>query len=566
MRKMKMWAALVLTGVMLAATACGGGSSAPATTAAATEKAAEAETTKAAETEKAEETEAEEKAEAEETKAAATGDEGKYMVFEYESNGNKVNHDTLVASGMGDTYLWLKPGGEAELYLFNQSIDATWKPGVVTTYGTADYTYELDGDTLTLDMAGVTYIMKRDDAAVLTASSGGSQTASGTYPAGIYYTTFLGDMSIQEFAGLMGGTVEEYCEIMKFELKEDGTMVFYGDGKAEEGTWTLEGDVLTIEADGETMTGILDGDTLTIDLEGETLIMSTNKPVDDGTAVTTGKDEGESEAESAGDLIVPDGVPNGDGLMSEEEIQKGYVWMNKVAKDIWHTSYEELAEHFGVEGAFDYEEYSDHMGYNKRYYKWISTEDEDHFIYVNFGDVNHDDVYVVTGFNSSGFSSADAEAKYLDIVQAEESEAGKAAAANMAMKDFTVDAAPGNDYNVKVSMQIPESGWAWDEARRHLVENEDIYAFGVGFIQIKADDKVEDFDFYKADFENYKDIDDREIDGVTFKGRTYKSIGYDWTEYIAQIDDGRAVSIGVVRVDISDGSMGDKIINSMKFQ
>ena len=245
--------------------------------------------------------------------------------------------------------------------------------------------------------------------------------------------------------------------------------------------------------------------------------------------------------------------------------------MNKVAKDIFHTTYEELAEHFGVEGKFDKEEYSEHMKVNKRYYFWISKEDKNHFIYVNFEEDDPDGapgVYTVSGFNSSGFSASEAEAKYLDVVKAEESEAGKAAAANAAMKDFSVDIHPWGDKEttVTVSMQVPEAGWAYDESRDKLVENEDINTFGAGFIQFKLEPEVSKFDFYKDKFENYKEIDDREIGGVTFNGRTYKNIGYEWTEYIAQLEDGKAMSIGIVRVDMSEGSMGDKILNSITFK
>ena len=174
--------------------------------------------------------------------------------------------------------------------------------------------------------------------------------------------------------------------------------------------------------------------------------------------------------------------------MSEEEVQKGYVWMNKVAKDIFHTTYEELAEHFGVEGKFDKEEYSEHMKVNKRYYFWISKEDKNHFIYVNFEEDDPDGapgVYTVSGFNSSGFSASEAEAKYLDEVKAEATEADKAAAANMAMKDFSVDIHPfaHDEVTLSVSAQIPESGWAYDEKKDHLVENEDVNTFGAGFIR-----------------------------------------------------------------------------------
>ena len=64
------------------------------------------------------------------------------------------------------------------------------------------------------------------------------------------------------------------------------------------------------------------------------------------------------------------------------------------------------------------------------------------------------------------------------------------------------------------------------------------------------------FDFYKDKFENYQEIGEREIGGVTFQGRTYKRIGYEWTEYIAQIEEGKAVSIGIVKADISEGTAG----------
>ena len=102
-------------------------------------------------------------------------------------------------------------------------------------------------------------------------------------------------------------------------------------------------------------------------------------------------------------------------------------------------------------------------------------------------------------------------------------------------------------------MQIPESGWSYDEGKDHLVENEDPSRFGAGFIQFEVKKTVEKFDFYKDKFENYQEIGDREFGGVTFKGSTYKNIGYDWTEYVVQLDDDHALSIGIVDVDITEG-------------
>ena len=61
-------------------------------------------------------------------------------------------------------------------------------------------------------------------------------------------------------------------------------------------------------------------------------------------------------------------------------------------------------------------------------------------------------------------------------------------------------------------------------------------------------------------------IADREISGITFQGRTYKRIGYDWIEYVAQIDDGRALSIGLTKLDCVPGTMPDIILTNMTFQ
>ncbi len=105
--------------------------------------------------------------------------------------------------------------------------------------------------------------------------------------------------------------------------------------------------------------------------------------------------------------------------MTEEQVQKGYVWMNEVNKSIFDTTYEEIVAYFGgVEGAFVKEEYSDHMKANYRYCEWISKDDDSHFIYVNFKEESPC-VYTVSGYNTSGFSSKEALEKYLDIVKAE---------------------------------------------------------------------------------------------------------------------------------------------------
>ena len=257
----------------------------------------------------------------------------------------------------------------------------------------------------------------------------------------------------------------------------------------------------------------------------------------------------------------------GDGIVTEEQVQKGYVWMNEVNNNIFDATYDDIVAYFGVEGQFVKEEYSDHMKANYRYYKWISKDDDSHFIYVNFKEKSPG-IYTVSAYNTSGFSGTEAIAKYLDTVKAEAAEANRAASANAEMKDFSVEIAQfaKDDVKVKIMTKIPVSGWSFDDGKRRLVENDDPTAFGAGAIQFEVRENVEKFDYYKDDFENYQDIEDRVIGGITFRGRTYKYIGYDWIQYIAQLDDGRALSIGLQNMDCFPGTMPDIILNNMTFR
>ena len=210
-------------------------------------------------------------------------------------------------------------------------------------------------------------------------------------------------------------------------------------------------------------------------------------------------------------------VSGGDGIVTEEQVQKGYVWMNEVNNNIFDATYDDIVAYFGVEGQFVKEEYSDHMKANYRYYKWISEDDDSHFIYVNFKEKSPG-VYVVSAYNTSGFSGTEAIEKYLDIVKAEAAEANKAASANAEMKDFSVEIAQfaKDDVKVKIMTKIPVSGWSFDDSGRCLVENDDPTAFGAGAIQFEVRENVEKFDSYKDSFKNYKRTISHGAEGAYF--------------------------------------------------
>ena len=230
-------------------------------------------------------------------------------------------------------------------------------------------------------------------------------------------------------------------------------------------------------------------------------------------AIGAGAPSGGGTGTQTGDI--PAG---GDGIVTDEQVQKGYVYMSEVAKDIFNTTYEELAAYFGVDGKFDKEEYSDVYEANMRFYKWISST-RDLVFYVNFVE-EEPGVYEISAYNTSGFSGSEAVEKYLDEVKAEAAEADRAAAANAAMKEVTLEVLQfaKDDVKVKITTSIPESGWS--TTKDSLVENEDPDAFGAGEILFKVRSTVADFDSSKDSFENYQEIEDRVIGGITFHGRT----------------------------------------------
>jgi len=134
------------------------------------------------------------------------------------------------------------------------------------------------------------------------------------------------------------------------------------------------------------------------------------------------------------------------------------------------------------------------------------------------------------------------------------------------MKDFSLEVTQfaKDDVKVTITTTIPESGWS--SKKDMIVENEDPDAFGAGAIKFTLRESLEKLESNKSSYKNFQEIEDRGIGGITFKGRTYEYIGYDWIEYVAQIDDTRALSIGLIDLDCVPGTVPDIILNNMKFQ
>ena len=376
-------------------------------------------------------------------------------------------------------------------------------------------------------------------------------------------------------------------------LSDDGTSIYgtmtseggaFTDIALEHGDWIVDpglvdyGDMIHIDGDYENGGDAFHYDiylrpwgTYWVDVDEEdlpNLYDSWYLPlIEAGAAMPDAIGEGTPAASAGTDTPASTGsgdIPGGDGIVSDEAVQKAWVYMSEVAKDIYNTTYEELAEYFGVDGLFDKQEFSDVYEANMRFYKWISSTNPHNFIYVNFLE-KEPGVYKISAYNTSGFSGSEAVEKYLDEVKAEAAEADRAAAASAVMQDFSMEVKdPSTDNVITISTVLPESGWSSDQDL--IVENEDPDAFGAGAIQFKLRQSVEKLESNKDSYKNLQEGEDRVIGGITFKSRTYEYIGYDWIEFVAQIDDTRALSIGLTDLDCFEGTMPDIILNNLKFQ
>ncbi len=124
------------------------------------------------------------------------------------------------------------------------------------------------------------------------------------------------------------------------------------------------------------------------------------------------------------------------------------------------------------------------------------------------------------------------------------------------------------DIPADFTFTVPESGWVLD-----VYSDSTIYIYNVPTpddaysdsprIQFELKENLDKINFYKDNFENLKDIDSRTIGGIEMQGRTYKNVGMYWTEYYGELPSGVWVTCKISDVDISAGSEGAAILDSV---
>lgn len=122
---------------------------------------------------------------------------------------------------------------------------------------------------------------------------------------------------------------------------------------------------------------------------------------------------------------------------------------------------------------------------------------------------------------------------------------------------------------ILVTAVLPETNWHAHPYSKTLylynVPSQDDAHSGSPRIQVELKETAEDFDLHKDKFENFTEIPSRRIGGLDMPGRTYNNVGMEWTEYLGVIDESRAVSVKISEIDLSEGSEGSAVLDTIQF-
>ncbi len=184
---------------------------------------------------------------------------------------------------------------------------------------------------------------------------------------------------------------------------------------------------------------------------------------------------------------------------------------------------------------------------------WEAIDDRDAHIHTEIENIPEIGDYL----------SAYREANGIEAPEEEESEAVVVPSGKLIEVMYEIES------GVKISAMLPEGKWcskgSWAKVWLHDKPSlNDVYSNSpVIILEIKPE--VEGFDFYKEDFLNLKNIDNRTIAGIDMVGRTYENIGMDWIEYTGVINDKNAVSVRISRMDVSSGE-ASQVLDSIKIE
>lgn len=262
---------------------------------------------------------------------------------------------------------------------------------------------------------------------------------------------------------------------------------------------------------------------------------------------------------TAEDLLPGEPSSTGDGLMPYDDVLRLIKWIDDDYAD--NMLYEEVVAFTGVEGrdkgnsgANSMTQLGDH------YFDWVAQEDPTHYIHVCFRGREATGRFECCQWNTSGFNSAE----WKDIDLSDWIAASKAgigtAPVSMQIQRFS-------NPLVTVTVEMPTEGWMSRNFGSNRADFCEERGNSSSYPQITVNvwDNAEMFDFYLDKYENVQPEPSRVIAGVEMEARSYRHQGFDTVEYHGKLTDDVYIMIQVKDLDISDGTQGCKVLDTMCF-
>lgn len=246
----------------------------------------------------------------------------------------------------------------------------------------------------------------------------------------------------------------------------------------------------------------------------------------------------------------------GDGKMPYDQVLRLIKWIDDGY--FKNKTYEEIVAFTGVEGLDKGHRDTSMTALGDHYFDWIADSDATHYIHVCFRGRDDSGRFEACQWNTSGFKSEEwADVDLTDWLTATASH--DTAEVSLEIQRFS-------NPLVTVTAQMPVTGWNTRvSSNTAYFYNEHGERNNDPRIEVTTFDDPAMFDFYLDQYENLQPAPSRVIAGVEMQGRTYHTIGWDWTEYSAQMSEKVSICVRISRVNCSAGTEGGALLDSLRF-
>lgn len=270
----------------------------------------------------------------------------------------------------------------------------------------------------------------------------------------------------------------------------------------------------------------------------------------------------ETEAETEAAYVPTAGEPaaKGDGMAAKEDVLRLMKYWDYCSDIGLNLSYDDMVEVAGVEGKDggnkgpnSVTQYGDHM------VTWYAGADNS-FVYYTFRRPDDKDEWVAKQWMSQNIDRAEVDAADISDLLPSADPSSFVPTEEFTLKAFMTD------IETKVKAAVPGTGWdvVRDNDYTVIIYNRYSDDRNAPRIEINVESTEDRINFYLEHFENLKEIGSRTISGIDMKGRTYREIGVDWTEWYGELASTVWVSIKAGDLDVSEGGIADAIINTIE--